>query len=291
MEKAIVNMSNWELYVYNEKYCLSGIADKHPKIGRNTYIGHTSKLQKYSFEEDVLTYETLNTIYRCPLKYMNTKPYGNVVPEYKKELIKRDEVSDSILDKIIAASARLSVGVEPDNEFVAHILEIAEIGKAELAAMEAADDDRMFKIAREYDDCIYIEVSNIDAGDKLAYHFDDECGTVYPSVHSGMFQDSILYMKYRKNEDDIALDFRYFPRGWGSCMETYSWSDNIKQAVIKNICDYPISFNGHEIAPGETKAFTPKGHREGLISPDCYNGKSALFDVLHEDDGNDQTKE
>lgn len=286
MEKAIVNMSNWELYVYNEEYNLSGIADMHPRIGRNAYIAYTSKLKKYSFEEDVLIYETKNTIYKCPLKYINTKPYGNVIPEGKERLMKRDEVSDSILDKIIAASARLSLETELDHEFVAYILKLAEIGKAELAAIEEADDNRIIEIAQKYDDCIYIEVSNIDAGDKLAYHFCNECGTVYPYIHSGLFQDSILYTKYRQNEEDIALDFRYFPQGLEDCMETYSWSDNIKQAVIKNIRDFHITFNGEKIAPGETKAFTSEGHREGLISPDCYNGKSILFEIPQEDDKN-----
>ena len=44
----------------------------------------------------------------------------------------RDETSDSILDKLVASSARLSVGVELDNEFVAHILQITEIGKVRI---------------------------------------------------------------------------------------------------------------------------------------------------------------
>lgn len=279
MDKAIVNMSNWELYVHDEHYNLSGIAEIHPRLGRNVYVRRTSSLQNYGFEEDILAYETKNTIYKCPLKYMNTKPYVNVVPGYKEELMRRDEKSDSILDKIIAAAAKISVGVETDDEFVAHIIQITEIGKAELEAIKKADDARMIEIAQKYDDCIYIEVSNIDAGDKLAYHFGDDCGTVEPDIHSGMFQDSILYMKYRQNEGDVALDFRYFPKGMGDCMETYSWSDNIKQAVIKNTCDFPIKFNQQEIAPGETKVFTPEGHRQGLVSPDCYNGKSALFNT------------
>lgn len=284
MEKAIVNMSNWELYVYNEHYNLSGIAEIHPRLGRNVYVRHTSSLQNYGFEEDILTYETRNTIYRCPLKYMYTKPYGGVVPKYKEELTKRDESSDSILDKIIAAAAKMSVGVETDDEFVVHILQLTEIGKVELEAMKKADDDRMIEIAQKYDDCIYIEVSNIDAGDKLAYHLGSECGTVEPDIHSGLFQDSILYMKYRQNEDDTALDFRYFPKGMGDCMETYSWSDNIKQAVIKNICNFQIKFNKQEIAPRETKVFTPEGHVQGLLSPDCYNGKSLIFSPLQEED-------
>lgn len=282
MDKAIVNMFDWELYVYNEHYNLSGIAENHPRFGRNVYLSHTSSLQEYSFEEDVLTYETKNTIYKCPLKYMNTKPYVKVVPEYKEELMRRDETSDSILDKIIAASAKMSVGTEADDEFLVHILQVTEIGKAELNAIKKADDDRMIEIAKKYEDCIYIEVSNIEEGDKLAYHLGSECGIVKPSIHVGMFQDSVLYMKYRQDEEDTALDFRYFPKG--TFMETYSWSDNIRQAVIKNTRDFRIEFNRQGIAPGETKVFTPEGHSQGLISPDCYNGKSTLFDIFQEED-------
>ena len=65
-------------------------------------------------------------------------------------------------------------------------------------------------------------------------------------------------------------------------METYSWSDNIKQAVIKNQKGYSLNFNHEEIAPGETKVFTPVTHKQELFSPDCYNGKS-LFTMGEED--------
>lgn len=255
MEKSIVNMSNWELYVFEGRYNLSGTADYHPSLGKNAYIGQTSTLQKYSFEEDILTYETRNTIYICPLKYMQTKPYGNVVAKYKKELAKKDENSDSMLDKIIAASAKLSLGRKKDDEFVAYIMTITKIGKAELRAIKRADDRRMIQIAKNYDDCIYIEVSNVATGDKLAYHIGDACGMVEPHVHAGTFQDSVLYAKHRRKKEDVDFDFEYFPRGIQDSMETCGWSDNIKQAVIKNMRDYYINFNGHGIAPGETKAF------------------------------------
>ncbi len=107
-------------------------------------------------------------------------------------------------------------------------------------------------------------------------------GIVNPGVHIGMFQDSVLYMKYATEEDPCALDFRYFPKEFGNVMETYSWSDNIKQAVIKNQKGYSLIFNHEEIAPGETKVFTPVTHKQGLFSPDCYNGKS-LFTMGEED--------
>lgn len=285
MEKAVVTMSEWELSVYNETYNLSGIADMHPRLGRNSYVRRTSYLKNYSFENDVLTYETRNTIYQCPLKYMDTESYSNVVPEYMEKLVHRDEVSDNVLDKIISAAAKIAMGKNLDDEFAAHILKLTEDGKKEIETKKKADDDRMIEIARKYEDCVYIEVSSVNDGDKLAYHLGDACGTVEPSLHTGMFQDSVLYMKYRTKEDDTALDFRYFPRGMGNCMDTYSWSDNIKLAVIKNTRDFGIEFNGQSVAPGETKVFTPKEHKQGLFSPDCYNGKSIFLDALQKKDG------
>ena len=54
MSKATVNMTNWELYVYEEQYSLSGIADNHPSLGKNTYVSKTSSLINYIFIDDVL---------------------------------------------------------------------------------------------------------------------------------------------------------------------------------------------------------------------------------------------
>ena len=109
----------------------------------------------------------------------------------------------------------------------------------------------------------------MEFGDKLAYHIGERFGTVETVLHSGMFQDSILYTKYEMEEDDVSLDFRYFPRGMGSVMKTYSWSDNIKCAVIKNEKEYEIMFNSEKVEPGGTKIFYQEMHREGLGSLDC----------------------
>ena len=70
MKKAKVTMRNWEPYVYDGEYNLSGTADVHPRLGRNVYVATTSTLVKASLEEDVLIYETRNTVYHCPLKYL-----------------------------------------------------------------------------------------------------------------------------------------------------------------------------------------------------------------------------
>ena len=49
MDKATVNMTNWELYVYEDHYSLSGTADDHPMLGKNTYVSRASSLFNLNF--------------------------------------------------------------------------------------------------------------------------------------------------------------------------------------------------------------------------------------------------
>ena len=325
MGKPIVNMTDWNLYIYEGKYnpsegyvCerrynLSGVADAHPRLGRNTYIMHSSSLERFSFEKDVMTYETRNTIYVCPLKYMKVYPYRNVLPEYKEKLAHLDEQSDCILDQIIAATARLALqadkitgeeefwrlqlqravnwealGLDADNmddEMAQKIIRLSNEGQKEIVEAKEREERRLLEIVQQYEDSVYLEVSKVDTGDTLAYHLGTDMGTVVPQVHTGMFQDSVLYMKYATEDDPCSLDFRYFPKGmFGDTMETYSWSENIRQAVIKNVGERPLEFNHSRIEPGETKVFTPDTHQQGLISPDCHNGKSILEHLFDTDE-------
>lgn len=283
MGKATVHMSNWQLYIYDGVYTLSGTADNHPSLGKNAYVSRTSHLVDYSFVNDVLTYETRNTIYVCPLKYITAWPYRNVVDEYREELTHLSEKTENVLDQIISALAKLSIeatkGAKEEysnDSMLSRIKELQVKGQAEIEEMKQKERDRLIDIARGYEDCVYIEVSNVGGGSLLAYHLGEHVGVIEPSLHSGMFQDSILYLKYKTEDDSCSLDFRYFPMGWGDTMETYSWSDNIKQAVIKNETGYDLQFNHIMIPVGETMVFTPECHKQGLISPDCHNGKSCF---------------
>lgn len=280
MSKTKVNMTNWQLRIYEDRYNLSGYADDHPNLGKDDYVATTSELVDYTFEDDVLTYITLNTKYICPLKYMSPKPYSNLILEGKEKMTHQADDSDDILDKIIAASAKLALGL-PEDEMLARIKELQEQGQAEIKEMEQKKNDLLINIAKQYEDCVYIEVSSVPEGSKLAYHLGEYTGVIYPHVHVGMFQDSVLYMKYATEEDPASLDFRYFPHGWND-METYSWSDNIKNAVIKNETKGVLRFNDRKIAPGDTVLFGTEGHVQQLISPDCYNGKS-LFSGKKDD--------
>ena len=121
MEKAVVTMTNWELYVYDDRYNLSGVADNHPRLGKDVYIHYTTDVERSSLEDDVLTYETKNTIYICPLKFMTQHPYGNVVERYKEELTRREATLVKELDEIIAATAHIALGKGEENELAKHI--------------------------------------------------------------------------------------------------------------------------------------------------------------------------
>lgn len=268
MEKPVVNMSNWQLFVHNNEYNLSGTADHHPSLGNNVYVAQTSSLAGSRMENDVLIYETRNTVYRCPLKYMTPHPYANVVREYIQELSHRGDASDSVLDRIISVSAKLALKIEDDELLLVKVRELMVIGQQEIADAEKAEDERLINIVCEYENSIYIEVSNAECGDKLAYHIGELTGIVKPRLHSGMFQDSVLYTDFCKcsgNENRVIIDFRYFPSWFGYEMETYRWSPEIRQAIIKNVMNHCVNFNKNEIKPGEMKIFKQRMKKSGEI--------------------------
>lgn len=255
MEKQIVNLSNWELYIYDGEYNLEGVGDYHPRLGKDAYISYTSKVEKCYLEDDVLGYETKNTIYLCPLKYMTTNPYCNVALSDKEELMHRADDSDFLLNKIIAASAYIALGKADENEFAKYIKELQKVGQAELKEKTNKENERLIEVAKEYNNSIYIEVSQVSTGSVMAYHMGELVGVIYPEIHAGMIQDSIHYIeRIGEGDNEFEVDFRYFPNS-NCTMETYSWSDTIETVVIKNVKEEPIKFNTTNIEPGETKVF------------------------------------
>ena len=252
MKKQVVNMSNWELNIYDNEYNLEGVGDYHPRLGKDAYISYTTKVEKCYLEDDVLGYETKNTIYLCPLKYMIAKPYGSVTISDKEEMMKRADESDFLLDKIIAAGAYISMDKAEENELAKQIVELQKVGREELKEKQEAENKRLIEIVKGYEDAVYIEVSQVSTGSIMAYHFGEYVGVIQPEIHAGMIQNSILYLE--KIKEDFDIDFRYFPNG-NLIMETYSWSDNIKNVVIKNVRKDTIKYNTTEIESGETKVF------------------------------------
>ena len=267
MDKQIVNMKKWQIYRYEDNhYNLSGTADKHPKLGKNVYVAYTSHLVNALIENDILRYETKNTIYMCPLKYIDINCMKNIDDERLIEFC--NSTSDFCLDILLKLLANIAMNKNLD-DFSKHLIEIAKIGNTEILEENKKTEKRLMEIVKEYPDSIYLEINNIeDSSDILAYNIENKIGLCRPMVHVGMFQDSVLY-----TEPGI-LDFRYFP-GYQS-VKTYSWSDNIKQVVVKNCMDEPLSYNNKKINVNDIKIFTSDEHCQGLISPDCVTGKSIL---------------
>lgn len=273
MEKAITTMRGWHIENGSGRYNLCGEAENHPRLGRNVYVAHTTTVQRFRLEQDTLIYETRNTIYKCPLKYMDTENKRDEIDEERKLELQREILENephNDLDRIMHLRAKLILKEYRDDEDVKRIAELIEAGKIEMKEAVRKENERMIEIAKQYEDCVYLEAYNISQGDKMAYNLEGCTGIVNPIVHLGMFQDSILYRGYIY-ENDSFFDFRYFPeglniyvesdlaghlpQGFVDGIETYTWSDNIKYAVIKNMRKGNISFNNEQIAPGETKVF------------------------------------
>jgi len=131
MDKPIVNMINWTIVKGDEDYFLHGTCDYHPYLGKNAFVSRTSPLEKYTFEDDILNYETRHTVYSCPLKYMSVDMFGRLVNKSVSIMLERVKDSDDLLDKLIEACAKIVLGYE-DNAFMSRIKEIQAIGQEEI---------------------------------------------------------------------------------------------------------------------------------------------------------------
>ena len=281
-EKNRIDLYNWQLWFSEGEYRLSGIAEYYPDYGKDCNIHGTSTILNTKLEDDILRVETKHSFYSCPLKYMKVEPYGNLVFDIMDGLSHFADGSDDPVKKIVAVSAKMRIKaggqrwldgemprlekIKPapveEDDFYRYIEELQKKGQEELKERKEEDEKRLMDAVKDYEDSVYLEVYDADNPGKLVFKIGEESGIIDPWCHSGMFQDSILYTRYPEG-DGQYIDFRYFPRGWGSSMETYGWTENIKQAVIKNAGEKSITFNGEPINPGETKIFARKPEYDG----------------------------
>lgn len=251
--KSEVNMKNWLVTKYGKNYNLEGTADKHPKLGMNTFVAFTSELVKANLERNVLIYETQNTIYKCPLKFINldTRRFE----EKKLE----DYTEDNICEKIIRACIKISQNLELD-KFEENIKKMVNKGKEELIAEESEKKKQMLDVLKENVNIGLLRIYNSTDENPFAYRIDTEEGikekVFYPFVHSGMFQDSVLY-------SDEVIDFRYFPQYNG--MDTYAWSENLEKIIVENHTEDTYYFNNTEIKSGDKKTFKRLIHKEKTL--------------------------
>lgn len=243
-------LRDWCVYEFNGEYKIRGLTDYVPDYGRYMQIDVRLKEFTHCITEDVLVCETEENRYVCPLKYFDIKyNYNYMDGAYVKKLINKTKKSGSVMDTIALATAEVVLD-KHKSTYTKHILKLAEEGRRELELEDCAFQQSLMEQAKEYEDSIYIAWYNDANTNMLAYHIGDELGTVIPDLHVGTFQDSVLYIKYPEEQDDLRLEFRYFPRGFSTYV-TYLWSENISKAVIKNCMEWNMTFNGKVIAPGE----------------------------------------
>lgn len=243
-------LRDWCVYEYYGEYKIRGLVDYVPEYGRYVKLNISLKEFAHNITDDVLVCETEENRYVCPLKYFDIRyNYNYIDGAYVKKLKDKMKKSGSEMDALALATAELVLD-KHKSTYTKHILKLAEEGRKELELEDSAFRQNLIDQAKEYDNSIYIAWYNVDDTNMLAYHLGDELGIVTPELHVGTIQDSVLYTKYPDKQDDVKLDFRYFPRGF-STYTTYLWSENITHAVIKNCMEWNITFNGRVIAPGE----------------------------------------
>lgn len=101
---------------------------------------------------------------------------------------------------------------------------------------------------------------------------EEELLSVRPTVHAGMFQDSVLVTDWEGGK----VDFRYFPEK--DRLRPYHISDGLTEIVICNLGTTDVAFGQRDTArlcpAGELTVLRAAEHDgEWLFSPDAVNGK------------------
>ena len=230
------------VYLSNWKYngiMLFGICQGHEKLADGTYI-HTSPVMKVELCEQGLDVHTYSgTHYRLQA--------NEVALEYLEETKKH-----LTLQKI-------------DTSFLDGVSE-------QIERVQGQKEQEVEKLLEEND--LYLEF----VGTHMKYGYFKKNGvviTLHCGCHVGMFEDSYLI------RNAGVVDVRYFKKDNG--IDFYHVSDGIHNIYFKYTGKVPFSISGI----GETLEFTqddsemktikPKNCAEGLFSPDCVNGKCALF--------------
>lgn len=280
MSKNNINMRSWTLSVYEGEYILKGTAEYAPYIGRNAGVEVRFRMSTDTISDDILICETEENRYVCPLKYMCINPYEGMDKKYAKKLSKLSKKSDSMVDAVISASAQQTIG-RWKGQLAKRILKLQEEGQKELDAMDKLHRNHLMEEAMKYENSLYIEWQNIGNDNLMAYHIGDKVGIIEPKLSVGTYSDSVHYTKYRGEQDELYIDFRYHDSMF-RCYETYMWSDNTTQAVIKNITEWDISINNNKIKPGETFTLPWDGSQVRIYQYDvseCEDFDEALDEI------------
>lgn len=224
---------------------LWGVCEGHPKFTDGTYV-HTSPVKKFELNEEGLdAYTYSGTHFHC-----KTEEISLVTLENTKECLAVEKLDISFLDG-------------------------AEEKVKNLNKEKTEEVDKLIK-----DNELYLEFT----GTNMRYGFFKKNGVAIPlkcGCHVGTFQDSYLI------REPGVVDVRYFDRWDG--IDFYHISDGIENIYFKVSSEMPFNISGigdeairFEANSTEIKKVKPVNCKEGLISPDCVNGKSMISSLITE---------
>ena len=236
-----------------------GVVEGHRRLEDGTYI-HTSLIEMVLVKEDRLLMETYSgSHYELLLEEMD--------PECRtRSLYALQQVKSPDKAKITEELFDLCIKLHEEKG-----LRQQEVMKNTLQSGE-----------------LYIFTSGLHIQNAYFKCPDSTVVPVECRVHSGMFQDSVL-LSYPG-----AVDFRFFPKGWNTVMEPYHWSDGLNTVILDNVGN-PFEFKGTDRSisceRGTVTRIEKTEYRgEGLMSPDCVNGKSIMADMLEQMKEDDDTE-
>ena len=241
---------NWRLWRWGDQVCAGGLVTGHlnPSIQEGQEI-HTSPIVKAEVAEGALRLFTASG-----------SGYGLMPEAICSHREQAEETAQSL--------AAFGIGAD----FVEDCLRAREAA----AARDAREESELLGPGE-----LLVVTVGLNVLRGLFRAGDGTLTSVSPTVHLGMFQDSVLLTDWNGG----AVDFRYFPRMDGR-IEPYHISDGVETVKVKNLGRVSIPFGYREktilCPPGEVTAIPAADYPyEGLFSPDVVNGKG-LYNPKHQ---------
>ena len=255
----MLTLKNWDLLeTIDGMVYANGTVFGHYRLQDGEFI-HTSVIKK---------------IYRCSEeKYVFETKSGNLYYLYKGDMnLQRMDITEERM-KIpeVFAGKEMEQSLTLKTEiFEAKCLKLSKIiNNPQAIARENMDEDGLYLIME------HMNVVNAVLRKRECFR------ELQPSVHVGMFQDSVLII----DRQNAEADFHYFPN---HLMVPYYWSDGLANIYIHNIGNCSIIFKGTKeniecksdkiVKIGKDAYFG-----EEVFSPEAVNGKCILSNELHGD--------
>ena len=233
-----MRLKNWYLTSFSNVCIMHGVVDNHPNLGAGVFI-NTSPCKQACLDEKNKTLTILTASGSTYImSYDDISTLSEELENTRASLPKLN-ISSVFVDKAVVLAKKKE-----------------EIVKESLVNQLINGD-------------LYLEV-NSNGFEGVYFKYNDKVFRLRCSVHSGMFSNSHLYKL------SGVVDFRHYEF---RCryVTTYHFSDTIKRMVVNNISSVEITIDNKSYPVGiSTTDITEDSYSEGLISPDCVDGKSCF---------------